>query len=289
MLKVFAYAKLDLGIHVNPKKKADGYFPVNYIDCQIDLRDKLFLEKKKDEIEVVCFDPEVPNGSENFVYRAAVMLRDMAGKKGLGARIKLVKGIPVKAGFGGGSSDAAAAVLGLSKLWGAKITKVQLKQLAAVLGKDFYYSLQGKLCEVVGEGRSWEVTPIAGVLPQFWLMVLIPFEEKPSTGWVYEHLKAKKIGRNSGKIAKLKEAIVKGGKGQILANLTNDFEADVGTHFKVVGQMKEDLAQAGALSAIMAGAGLSVVGFFESQKDAEAAKGKLKGSYKSVFISKIIR
>lgn len=288
MLKVSAYAKLDLGIHVNPKKGADGYFPVNYIDCQIDLSDKLFLEKKKDEIEVVCSDPEVPNGSENFVYRAAVMLRDMAGRKGLGASIKLVKRIPVKAGFGGGSSDAAAAVLGLSKLWGVKLSERQLKKLAAVLGKDFYYSLHGKLCEVLGEGKSYEVIPIASVLPQFWLLVLVPDEEKPSTGWVYEHLSAKNIGRNFAKIARLKEAIAKGDKRQILASLTNDFETDVRIHFKVVDQMKQDLAQAGALSGIMAGAGLSVVGFFESEKEANRAKRELKNKYKMIFVSKTI-
>lgn len=288
MLKVAAYAKFDLGIHISPKKKADGYYPVYYIDCQIDLCDTLFLERIKDKIEIICSDPAVPIGRENFIYRAAVMLKEMAGSRELGVRVNLSKSIPVKAGFGGGSSDAAAAVFALSKLWRVKIGGGQQKQLAKSLGKDFYYSLHGKLCEVFGDGQSYRLAPIAGIVPIFWLLVVVPFEEKPSTGWVYEHLRLKNIGRNFGKMARLKEALSSGNNNQILANLTNDFEKDVGSHYEVVTQLKKDLKRAGALSAIMAGAGLSVVGFFESKEEVEAGKEKLKGNYKQILVARTI-
>ena len=71
MLKQTAYAKLDLAIDITPKKLADGYYPVHYIDCQIDIFDELTFEAQKDKIEVVCHNPELSNEKENFVYKAA--------------------------------------------------------------------------------------------------------------------------------------------------------------------------------------------------------------------------
>lgn len=288
MLKIFAYAKFDLGIHIEPKKTADGYYPVHYIDCQIDLHDELFFEKREGNIEVICNNPAVPDGEDNFVWRAALALKKISGKKNMGAKITLVKNIPIKAGFGGGSSDGAATVIGLSRLFSIKLSEKQMAGLARDLGKDFYYSLYGKLSEVVGRGKNYEVVPFSSRLPVFWLLVVVPIEEKPSTGWVYEHLKTSDLGGNSAKIIKLKTAILKRDKMGILNNLTNDFESIVSSFHPVVSQIKDQLARSGAQASIMAGAGLSVAGFFESRAKAQKARGKLKGKYQKVLIAKTI-
>ena len=288
MVKVAAYAKFDLAIHIKPKKRADGYYPVHYIDCQLSLADKLSFELKDRDIEIVCDHPEVPRGRDNFVLKAADLLRSKTNKKELGARITLTKNIPIKAGFGGGSSDAAATLVGLCKLWKIKLSDSLALNLAEDLGKDFYYSVYGRVSEVIGNGKDYKIVSIGACLPQFWLIILVPKEDKPSTGWIYEHLKTKNIGHSFGKIAKLKEAILKKNKTGILANLSNDFEKDVSSYFPVIDEMKGDLNRLGALSAIMAGAGLSVVGFFDSKKKPEVAKQKLNGCYRKIFVSRLI-
>src|SRR3990167_516298 len=94
MIRRKAYAKLDLAIHIDPKKKADGYFPVHYIDCQIDLCDRLGFENQAKKIEVHCSDPDVPVGKDNFVNRAAQLVKKTIGRKSLGAKITLEKNIP---------------------------------------------------------------------------------------------------------------------------------------------------------------------------------------------------
>ena len=287
MIRHKAYAKLDLGIEIYPEKLDDGYFSVHYIDCQLDLCDYLFFENKKGTIEVVCNEPLLLQ-EDNFVYKAAILLRELAGSRNLGAKITLKKNIPIKAGFGGGSSDAAAAVWGLSKMWKIKPSENMIATMAGQLGKDFYYSWHGKLSEVIGEGREYKVNRISTELPNFWLLIIVPEEEKPSTGWVYENLKLSRDKQDSGKIEKLKRAILKGNKENILKNLSNDFEKTVSSHFPVVGKMKDDLEKVGALRGIMAGAGLAVVGFFESRKKAEAGKALLNGKYKKIYISRPI-
>src|SRR3990167_6359444 len=110
--------------------------------------------------------------------------------------------------------------------------------MANQLGKDFYYSWHGKLSEVTGEGRKYKVDLISAKLPDFWLLIIVPEEEKPSTGWVYENLKISKDSQDSGRIEKLKRAILSGKRENILKNLSNDFEETVSSYFPVVNEMK---------------------------------------------------
>ncbi len=276
MLKTAAFAKLDLAIHIDPKKKPDGYFPVHYVDCQIDIQDQLSFKKQERQIEVICDDPAVPEGKDNFVFKAATLFKKAVGDRQLGVKIKISKNIPIRAGFGGGSSDAAATILGLSRLWKIMPSEDQKKSISRLLGKDFYYSLYGGLSEIVGDGKNYKVTALSSHLPSFGLLVVVPREQKPSTAWVYENLNPRDIGRNFGKFEKLKTAVLKNDKIGILKNLTNDFEILVSSKFPIVDELKTSLMRVGAKAVIMAGSGLSVVGFFDSIGGAQAAKNKLK-------------
>lgn len=290
MLKTFAYAKLDLAIHIDPKKKPDGYFPVHYIDCQIDIHDQLSFKKQERKIEVICDDPQVPEGKDNFVFFAATLVKKTVGDRLLGAKIKISKNIPVRAGFGGGSSDAAATILGLSRLWKITPSEDQKKSISRLLGKDFYYSLYGGLSEIVGDGKNYKVIALSSHLPSFGFLVVVPQEQKPSTAWVYENLNTRDIGRNFGKFEKLKTAVLKNDKIGILKNLTNDFEILVSSKFPIVDELKTSLTSVGAKAVIMAGSGLSVVGFFDSIGGAQAAKNKLKNmrGIKQIITAKTI-
>jgi len=289
MVKKKAFAKLDLAISINPIKSNNGYYPVDYIDCQADLYDEILIEQKEKDIEIICDHPDVPKNKENFVYQAVQLLKELKGDKKLGSKIVLKKGIPIKAGFGGGSSDGAAVIRGLEELWEIKLNEKQLASLAKVLGKDFYYSMYGGLAEVQGKGKNYKVIALSPHLPTFWLLIVIPYVEKPSTGWMYEHLNTKDIGRSLDKLENLKKAIYQKNKKDILKNLHNDFENSVVFYYPVVRDIKKDLVKVGASAALMAGSGLSVVGFFENRERAEDAKRKLRNkAYKQVLVSKII-
>lgn len=291
MITQFAFAKFDLAIHINPLK-SDGFYPVHYIDCQIDICDKLSFLPFKKGIEVVCADPAVPTGQDNFVFQAAVFLKKIAGDKNMGAKIILEKRIPIKAGFGGGSADAAATIWGLTKLWQIKLKKNHIKILSQNLGKDFYYSLRGGLSEVISEGKNYELKRISAHLPKFWLLVLVPRVQKPSTGWIYEHLDREKIGKNLLKVHKLKKAILSGKRVDILANFHNDFEDSVSHFFPQIDKMKHYLEQVGAKKSLMAGAGLSVVAFFSTKVQVLRARARLiekyQRSWQQILIAKPI-
>jgi 4-diphosphocytidyl-2-C-methyl-D-erythritol kinase len=238
MIKKKAFAKLNLVLHVSPNKSTAGQYPETFINCQINLSDEILIEQKEKDIVIICDHPDVPKNQENFIYQAAYLLKKIKGDKKLGAKIVLRKGIPIKAGFGGGSSDGAAIIRGLEELWEIKLNEKQLVNLAKKLGKDFYYSLYGGLAEVQGKGKNYKVIALSSCLPTFWLLIVIPYEEKPSTSWMYEHLNTKDIGRSLAKFDKLKKAIYQKNKKEILKNLHNDFENSVIFYYPVVRFVK---------------------------------------------------
>ncbi len=286
MIVETAPAKLDLAIHINPKKQ-DGLYPVDYLDCQIDICDELSFFPKQSDIEIVCDDPNVPTNEGNFIYQAATLIKKIVGDETLGAKIVLKKRIPVTAGFGGGSSDGVAAVRGLCRLWKIKLNVRQLDLLAKNLGKDFFYSLHGGLGEIESRGKNYVFKKLSAALPKFYLVIIVPNKKKPSTGWIYEHLVVKKVGNNIDKLKLFKKAIVDGDREQFLANLHNDLEESIWQFSPQIDKMKRDLAALGARWSIMAGAGLSVVGFFDTKALALAAQKKLIGHYLQVTRAKI--
>jgi 4-diphosphocytidyl-2-C-methyl-D-erythritol kinase len=115
MIKKKAFAKLNLNLHVIPQKNSNGYHPVRFINTQLTLHDELLFEPIQNGIEVICSHKEMPKQEDNLVYKAALLLQEMDPQK-RGIKITIRKNIPIKAGLGGGSSDAAVTVHALSKL-----------------------------------------------------------------------------------------------------------------------------------------------------------------------------
>lgn len=288
MIKKKAYAKFDLGIKISPDKGEDGYYSMHYIDCQLDLCDELLFEAKKKDIEIICSDKSLPEDERNFVFRAAELLKSLAGNPDLGAKINLKKNIPIKAGFGGGSSDAAATIRGLSHLWKVNIDDEAISRFARDLGKDFFYSMYGGVSEVEGIGRDYKLVSLSLNVGDFWCLVLVPYEEKPSTAWVYKHLIFKKRSDKADSIQSLRKTLIENDRIRFLKNTFNDFEMTVLTYFPVVGEMKNDLIRAGANKSIMAGSGLSVVGFFDNRQKVEEGCELLKDKYKLALVSRIL-
>ncbi len=306
MIRTKAFAKLNLNLHVLPYNLKKGYHQIRSINCQIDLFDELLFKPIKKKIEGVAHVPvplsgtvqgsaprgilhgKMPSGvspwsftEDNLVYKAAILLKKLVKNQDLGAKIYLRKNIPIKAGLAGGSSDAAAAIKGLMKLWQINLDKSKINKLAEELGKDVHYCLQGGLCQIEGDGSK--VVPLSFKLPKFWLVIITPEEKKPSTKWMYDNLDFRKIGRHLRYLKMIKEAINLKNKKNILKYLYNDFESLAINCCSKITSIKNDLIDNGASKTLLAGSGFSMVGFFESENRALVAFKNLKVKYKNIF------
>jgi len=273
MIREKAYAKINLNLHLIPKRLNNNFYPVRFINCQINLFDELTFKSIKNKIEGVSED--------NLIYKAAILLKKLVKDQNLGAKIYLKKNISVKAGLAGGSADAATTIIGLSKLWKIKLNQSQLNYLADKLGKDVYYCLQGELCQIEGDGSK--IIFLDSKLPKFWLVIITPEEKKPSTAWMYNNLDINNIGKNRFKFEKIKEAIISKNKKDIIKNLQNDFESLAVNCCSNIINIKNDLIDNGALNTLLAGSGYSIVGFFDSKNKAVNAYENLKVKYKNIF------
>ncbi len=167
MITAQAYAKINITFEVLGRRK-DGYHDVATVLQEIDLKDTIDFELAPSlSLECDCRDLD---SSDNLVLKAARLLQQEAAHKG-GAKIILKKDIPVAAGLGGGSSDAAAALIALNKLWKLKLSIESLVELAASLGSDVPYFIHGSTA--LAEGRGEKVTPLPP-LPRSWVVLLKP-------------------------------------------------------------------------------------------------------------------
>ena len=164
MLVCQAPAKVNLGLVVQ-RRRDDGYHDLSTIFLKISLADTLCLESTSGEIRIECDHPEVPCDERNLVYQAAAALQEQVPNQGV--RVQLHKRIPVAAGLGGGSSDAAATLLGLNTLWNLQLTALELNRYAARLGADVPFFLLPGLpptgLDAVMNSRDWRVHT-----PFFW-------------------------------------------------------------------------------------------------------------------------
>ena len=167
MLTLKAYAKINLTLEVLGRRD-DGYHEVATIMQTVDLHDTVSLTPAED-ITLSCDDPALES-PDNLAYKAAQLLRDESGYTG-GAHIAIEKAIPVSAGLGGGSSDAAATLRGLNDLWRLNMSTTQLQTLAARLGSDVPFLLQGGTAIALGRGERVRHLPPADIQ---WMVVLTP-------------------------------------------------------------------------------------------------------------------
>src|SRR4030095_2368476 len=181
-LQIKSYAKINWTLEVLSRRE-DGYHELRTIYQTVSLHDQLRLTATDGPIEIVCDDPRVPCDETNLAFKAAAMLRQAAGTS-KGARIEIEKVIPVAAGLGGGSSNAAASLLGLIKLWQIEVDDQEITRIAAALGSDVPFFLMGGTA--VGVGRGEEVSAIGQLHCGHFLLVNPGFAV--STRDAYENL-----------------------------------------------------------------------------------------------------
>ncbi|OGW55819.1 MAG: 4-(cytidine 5'-diphospho)-2-C-methyl-D-erythritol kinase, partial [Nitrospirae bacterium RIFCSPHIGHO2_02_FULL_42_12] len=171
-------AKINLFLHVKGKR-SDGYHDIITVFQMIDLWDQIVL-KRSQNLDVICSNPEIPSGQENLIYKAMLKIKEHSGYKH-GAKITLIKDIPVAAGLGGGSSDASATLFGLNILWGLGYDNERLKSFGRELGSDIPFFLNGPAA--IGYSRGDELIPLANNT-DYWFLITNP-GIPVSTAWAY--------------------------------------------------------------------------------------------------------
>jgi len=216
----------------------------------------------------------VPLDRSNLVWKAADALWRSLRRAGdaRGVLIRLQKRIPLQAGLGGGSTDAAAVLMALARLWRVPVRPSQLTDVAATLGADVPFFLSGGTA--LGLGRGDEVYPLAD-LPRHWIVLLVP-GFGVSTADAYAWYDGE---RELARGVSVREAQhVPGPWPSRAAQMINDLEAPIARHHPEIDQMRTALRRAGALAAAMSGSGSTVFGLFQKRREALGAVDRLAGS-----------
>jgi 4-diphosphocytidyl-2-C-methyl-D-erythritol kinase len=246
-------------------KRPDGYHDLRMVMQRIDLCDDITIARSETPgVRVVCGRNGVPDGPGNIAWRAADALLKASGRSD-GLDIAIAKHIPVAAGLGGGSSDAATVLMGVNELLGLGLTTERLMEIGVTLGADVPFFVFGKTA--LAEGIGEHLSPIDDI-PQVWLVLINP-NIHVSTAWVYQSLQLTS-DRTADTIPRLYQGV-----SDICAILSNDLEAVTIRRFPVIREIKERLLAAGAAGSLMSGSGPTVFGLFAAENDARKAAAQI--------------
>jgi len=282
-MAVNSYAKVNLYLKIG-RKLGSGYHNLQSVMQRIELGDNMTFEPiNEDRIMVESTNVEISN-EENLAYKAALLLKKKYKVKH-GVKIHIEKNVPLEAGLGGGSSNAATALLNLNKLWSLKLKEKQLIELGSQIGSDvpFFIGENAALVEGIGDKIKW-------IKKSFSInIVLINPGFRISTKWAYSAFdKQKPKIKTDANINNLIRAIEKKDIKEIANNLHNDFEPIVTKKYKVIDEIKTNLIRNDALNACVSGSGPTVFGIFNSIYEAREAFFKIQYDYPFVFLTKTI-
>lgn len=266
MLELPAYAKINLGLEVTGKRP-DGYHNIVSVMQLVDLHDTLTLSPG-DDIALFSDDPAMlAEGDNNLVLRAAHLLRQTSGT-GKGAHITLDKRIPSAAGLGGGSSDAAATLLGLSRLWALDMSLEGLSRVGATLGSDVPFFFAGPTALV--EGRGEQVTPLVPPSPFWAVLVSQPYNILGKTRQLYASLTPEDLG-DSSRTREVFSVLQQGGDISSVP-LFNSFERAAFQVFPGLDRIRGQMLEAGAPNVHLSGSGPTLYTLYPQFAAAEAQR-----------------
>lgn len=286
-LTVYAPAKINLFLQIL-RKREDGYHDLRTIMQKVDLCDHLLLERRSQGISVSCPDSKLPEDGSNLIYRAADCFFRHTGLRA-GVHLVLNKRIPVAAGLGGGSSDAAAVLRGLDRLFAVGLSEAELLLMAEPLGADVpFFVLETNCALASGIGNRFQPAP---PLRNCWILLVNPAIEV-STKWVYDNF-ALTRDVNAYMLCGCSKSSASPGVSELAVSLAaagidtpfNDLESVTIEQHKVIRTIKAELTASGANCALMSGSGPTVFGVFAQRQQAEKALHCLQDQYQSVFLT----
>ncbi len=267
-IELAAYAKINLGLDV-VRRLENGYHEVKMVMQTIGLHDTLRLEKTKEGIALFVDSSEAPADENNLAYKAARLLKEHCGVAE-GISIHLQKRIPVAAGMAGGSTDAAAVLKGMNRLFSLGLSEEELCGIGVRLGADVPYCIMGGTALAEGIGEKLTVLPDA---PDSVVLVAKP-PVSVSTKYVYETLRLSEIEKHPD-IDGMVRAVREGSLAGIVSRMENVLESVTEKEYSVITGIKHFMEENGAKKALMSGSGPTVFGIYEDRADAEKAAEKL--------------
>ncbi len=265
-LTMEAPAKINLGLDVL-RRRPDGYHDLRMVMQTISLKDELVLTKTEEPGIFLTVESEregeLPADNKNLAYRAAALLRREFPQLG-GVRIQLKKRIPIAAGLAGGSTDAAATLLGINRLFDLGLSLPELQKRGVTLGADIPYCLMKGTALAEGIGERLTRLPKA---PACHVLLAKP-DVSVSTAWVYQNLHLTEDTVHPD-IDEMMRCLAEGNLTKLCACLGNVLETVTIPAHPVIARIKAQMREAGALGALMSGSGPTVFGLFDSREKAE--------------------
>jgi len=262
-LRVRCPAKINLGLWILGRRP-DGYHEIDTVMQTVSLEDELLLERAGDGFELTTRGLPIPANGPNILERAWELIAPRNPPAGV--RVRLTKRIPVAAGLGGGSSDAAGFLVGLDRLLGLDLPEEEIRDLAARLGSDVTFFLKGGTARATGRGE--QVRHLCPA-PPGWIVLATP-PVAISTTWAYERVKIPLTlaGRSATILA---AAIASQDWRSISPHFHNDFEDAVLSEFEVVAGLRRALDASGVLGSLLSGSGSTVFGLARTRDEAQSA------------------
>lgn len=260
-----SFAKVNLHLRVLGKRE-DGYHDIFTVFQTVSLHDTITFEESAGEIVLECDEPNVPTDIRNLVVKAANRIRDRY-QVSKGAYIRIEKRIPMGGGLGGGSSNAAVALIGLTRLWGLNASVEDLEPIAADLGADVPFFLHGGT--MIGEGLGTSLDQIAEFGAEN--MIIVTPDVHVSTAAAYEALRAESLtNAEANRILRVCRSEAES-PDFLHSALRNDFETIVFAAFPEIGRAKQELVDLGARQVLMSGSGSSVFAIFDKEETRQTA------------------
>lgn len=277
-----APAKINLGLDILRKREDDGYHDLEMIMASVDLSDKLIIrEIPEDKIVVKTNASFLPVDKKNNVYQAVSLVKEKYGIA-KGVEIDVKKNIPVAAGLGGGSSDAAAALRGVNKMWQLGLSKEELSAIGFKVGTDVPYCVHGTTALVTGRGEFVTELP---PMPQCWVVLVKP-QFSVSTRKIFADFDMDGIEHPD--IKGLQESIIMQDYNKMIHLLGNSMEQATMAKRPVVKDIKERMLKYGADAAVMSGSGPTVLGLCHNYSRAKRVYNGFRGFCKEVHLVRTI-
>ena len=278
--RIKAYAKINLGLDV-VRRLENGYHEVKMVMQTVGIYDVLDFERTDGGIVITTDSGELPTDENNLIYKAAKLMMETYAFGG-GENLLLVQDNPIAAGMAGGSTDAAATLKGMNRLFDLGCTLKDLMELGVKIGADVPYCVMGGTA--LAEGIGEKLTPLAPA-PDCYVLVAKP-DINVSTKYVYEHLDAQEIVKHPD-IDGMVEAIAEESLQGILDRMENVLETVTVSAYPIIQTIKDRMKELGAINSLMSGSGPTVFGIFVEKDMARRAYDKLEEEQlaKQIFLT----
>ena len=271
-----AYAKINIGLDVTGRTD-NGYHLLKTVMQQVDLYDVITIERAEKGINFSCDSKDVPSDDTNLAVKAAKLMTETYGIKE-GVNISLNKNIPVAAGMAGGSTDGAAVIIGMNKVFDLDLTMQEMIDTGVKIGADIPFCIQGGCA--IAEGIGEKLRELDNRTEMYTLIAKPPINV--STVHVYKTLKWQEVIHPD--MDMVIKGIMAGSMDDIVAGMGNVLESVTCSEYDIINELKKAMLDIGASGSLMSGSGPTVFGLFKNKEEAKSAEKRLKDLYPDVFV-----